>query len=130
MQESSRTFLRRAGVAAATAAFVMGSSLWPDPLPATAGQMPNPLPLRQPPSPQAAIGCSGCGLPQGLATAVQRDLGIGVEEFTARGELVAVADQLRTDLQKAKLKASFAIDGNTIAVKVGVGRSCGRHPKA
>ena len=120
MHESSRTFLRRAGVAAATAAFVMGSSLVAGPLPATAGQTPSAVVTTPTAITAAASDVRDEALPQGLAEAVKRDLGMGVEEFRAQGELVVVADQLRTDLQKAKLKASFAIAGNTITVKTGV----------
>ncbi|GAA1497575.1 S1 family peptidase [Paeniglutamicibacter kerguelensis] len=119
MQESSRTFLRRAGVAAATAAFVVGSTFVAGPAPATAGQRTDPAVAVPTAVDAAAPDARSAALPQGLAEAVQRDLGMGVEEFKAQGELVGVADQLRTDLQGAGLKATFAIDGNKIAVSVG-----------
>lgn len=120
MHESSWTFLKRTGVAAVTAAFVMAGSLVAGPPPATAGQPSNPGLVKPTAIGAAAWETRDAALPQGLAEAVERDLGIGVEEFEARGELAAVADRLRTDLQNAKVEASFAIDGNKIAVKVGV----------
>ena len=120
MPESSRTFLRRAGVAAATAAFVMGSCLVAGPSPAAAEQASNPVVDTPPAVGSTSSEARDATLPQGLAEAVERDLGMGVEEFQARGELVATADRLRTDLRKAGLKASFAIAGNKIAVKTDI----------
>lgn len=119
MHDSSRALLKRGGIAAATTALVIGSS-FAAPAIATTTASPEPASTETSvtPATEASTGDSVAELPGGLKEAVERDLGITIEEFYKNGELSAVVDSLTKELKQSKLVADFAIADNKINVTV------------
>ncbi|MGL3806202.1 S1 family peptidase [Paeniglutamicibacter sp. R2-26] len=122
MPELRSTRLRRAGIAAVAAALVVSSCLAAGPVPATAATIPSPgavaTPGPRPTESRAETTDSGDATPSnGLDAAVERDLGMSAGEFAAQGELAAVADRLRAELDPERLKASLAVAGSRIEVR-------------
>jgi LPXTG-motif cell wall-anchored protein len=120
MHDSTRALLKRGSVVAATAAMLLGSSFTALPAMAassdaaepTATETSAPTGADAPPDPGHAP------LPGGLKEAVERDLGITVEEFYKNGELNAVVDSLAKELKQSSLEADFEISENKINVTV------------
>lgn len=122
MPESRSTLLRRAGIAAVTTALVVSSCLAAGPASATAATTPSRVAAAQPePRPTAGgadtVEAGDTTPPDGLDAAIERDLGMSAGQFAAQGELAAVADRLRAELEPEGLKASLAVAGSRIQVK-------------
>jgi LPXTG-motif cell wall-anchored protein len=120
MHESSRALLKRGSIAAATTALVLGSSFATVPAIATTSVAPEPASTET-----SAVTSAGAtqdhgqaALPSGLEEAVERDLGITIEEFYKNGELSAVVESLAEQLKQLKLEADFAIADDKINVTV------------
>lgn len=119
MHDSSRALLKRGSIAAATA-LVIGSSFMAAPAIATAIATPEPTSSESAavPSPESSTAPDVATLPEGLEEAVERDLGISIEEFYENGELNEVVETLSKELKQAKLVADFAIADKKINVTV------------
>ncbi len=119
MHDSSRALLKRGSIAAATTALVIGSS-FAAPAIATTTASPEPVSTETSAAPttEASTDANQAALPDGLEEAVERDLGITIEEFYKNGELSAVVDSLTKELKQSKLVADFAIAENKINVTV------------
>ncbi|NKG22340.1 Ig-like domain-containing protein [Paeniglutamicibacter terrestris] len=119
MHDSSRALLKRGSIAAATA-LVIGSSFMAAPAIATATATPEPTSSESAavPSPESSTAPDVATLPEGLEEAVERDLGISIEEFYENGELNEVVETLSKELKQAKLVADFAIADKKINVTV------------
>ena len=119
MHDSSRALLKRGSIAAATA-LVIGSSFMAAPAIATATATPQPTSSESAavPSPESSTAPDVATLPEGLEEAVERDLGISIEEFYENGELNEVVETLSKELKQAKLVADFAIADKKINVTV------------
>ena len=120
MHESSRALLKRGSIAAATTALVLGSSFATVPAIAETSVAPEPTSTETSAtsSTEALQEQGQATLPSGLKEAVERDLGITIEEFYKNGELSAVVDSLSKELKLSKLVADFAISENKISVTV------------
>ncbi|MBV1778740.1 hypothetical protein KRR55_06390 [Paeniglutamicibacter sp. ABSL32-1] len=103
--------MKRGTIAAATTALVLGSSFATVPALATTSINPEPTSAGSAAasSTEASKDQSQAALPSGLKEAVERDLGITIEEFYKNGELSSVVDSLTKELQQSKLVADFAI---------------------
>jgi len=119
MHDSSRALLKRGAIAAATTALVIGSS-FAAPAIATTTSSPEPVSTESSAArtTEASAGANQAALPSGLEEAVERDLGITIEEFYKNGELSEVVDSLSKELKQANLEADFAIAENKINVTV------------
>ncbi|MDJ0311858.1 LPXTG cell wall anchor domain-containing protein [Arthrobacter sp. H35-D1] len=135
MQASKRTFAMRGSAACAAAAVLIGgtfaagtASAAPTSEPiatasstAAATSSPTPAATTNPePAATAAATSTDASLPAGLAAAVERDLGMSVEEFNAQGVLATKAAEVQTKLAKADPAAVVLVDGDTIKVKTSV----------
>ncbi|MHA7244856.1 hypothetical protein ACX80R_16945, partial [Paeniglutamicibacter antarcticus] len=120
MHDSSRALLKRGSIAAATTALVIGSSFAAAPAIATATATPEPAPSESSAAPtvEASDESGKAALPSGLEEAVERDLGITLEEFYKNGELSSVVETLTKELKQAKLEADFEIADSKINVAV------------
>ncbi|MFL4472471.1 Ig-like domain-containing protein [Paeniglutamicibacter sp. MACA_103] len=120
MHDSSRALLKRGCIAAATTALVLGSSFATVPAIATTSTTPEPTSTETlaVSSTEASQDPSQAALPSGLKEAVERDLGITLEEFYKNGKLSAVVESLAEQLKQSKLEADFAIADDKIDVTV------------
>ncbi|MCV9994379.1 LPXTG cell wall anchor domain-containing protein [Paeniglutamicibacter sp. ZC-3] len=120
MHESSRALLKRGSIAAATTALVLGSSFATVPAIATTSAAPEPASTETSAvtSAEASQDQSQAALPSGLEAAVERDLGITIDEFYKNGELSSVVESLSEELGQSELAADFAIEDNKIKVTV------------
>ncbi|GAA3322716.1 LPXTG cell wall anchor domain-containing protein [Paeniglutamicibacter sulfureus] len=120
MHESSRALLKRGSIAAATTALVLGSSIATVPAIATTSVAPEPASTETSAvtSAESSQDQSQAALPSGLEAAVERDLGITIDEFYKNGELSSVVESLSEELGQSELAADFAIEENKIKVTV------------
>jgi len=114
MQASTRAFFRRGGAACAAAAVLIGSSLTAGA--ASAAPTPEPAPSSMATG-IAAPPATDASLPGGLDEALQRDLGMSVEEFNAQGALAATASAVQLQLAQADPGAVVSVSGDTIKVQ-------------
>ena len=56
-------------------------------------------------------------MPDGLAQAVKRDLGMSVEEFNAQGELATQGATIQAELRKVDPEVKVSLDADTINVQ-------------
>ncbi|WP_442215246.1 hypothetical protein [Specibacter sp. RAF43] len=121
-----RALLRRGGAAAAVAAVVLGSTLGaatastdsqaPPPASAPASPAPDAGPAPTTPAPADSAPTSPANLPDGLAAAVKRDLGMDVAEFNAAGALAAAAAAVQAEVAKADPSAVVSVKDGQIDV--------------
>lgn len=120
MHDSTRALVKRGSVVAATAAMVLGSSFAAVPAMAASSDTTEPtaIEMSAPTGADAPPDPSQVPLPNGLKEAVERDLGITIEEFYKNGELNAVVESLVKALNQSGLEADFAIIENKVNVTV------------
>ncbi len=120
MHDSSRALLKRGSIVAASTALVIGSTFSAVPAIAMASTAPEPTSTETSavPRTEASLDPSQAALPPGLKEAVERDLGITIDDFYKNGELSAVVDSLSNELKQSRLGAEFTIAENEINVTV------------
>ncbi|MHA7268556.1 LPXTG cell wall anchor domain-containing protein [Arthrobacter sp. HLT1-20] len=125
MQAFTRAHLKRGGAACAAAAVLIGgtftagaASAAPTPAPApTQSTVATAAATEAPATAPEVATTSGASLPGGLAEAIQRDLGMSLDEFNAKGALAAKASAIATDVAKADPSAVVSIAGDTVRVQ-------------
>lgn len=114
MRATKRAFYIRGGAACAAAAILLGGTFAAGA--ATAAPSPETTPTSVA-SAAATATATESAMPEGLAEAVERDLGKSVEEFNAEGELAAKAAEVQAEVTKTDPAAVVSIDGDAINVK-------------
>lgn len=112
MQAFTRGHLKRGGAACAAAAVLIGGTFTAG----AASAAPTPSAVVATPATDAAP-AAGAALPGGLAEAIQRDLGMSLAEFNAKGALASKASAIAADVAKADPSAVVSIAGDTVKVQ-------------
>ncbi len=119
MPASTRAFIKRGGAVCVAAAVLLGGTFTAGAATAAPAQDIESLSISSAPAPTTATPMatnapSNAALPEGLAEAVERDLGLTVDEFNKRGALAAKAADIQTG---AGSDAVVSLDGDTINVQ-------------
>lgn len=116
MQTTKRAFLKRTAAACAATAVLIGgtfagaASAAPAPEPPVASSS-----TAAAPAPTATA--TATSLPPGLGTALERDLGISVEEFNSRSSLATSAADIQAKVSTTDPAAVVSLDGDTINIQ-------------
>ncbi|WP_104086266.1 S1 family peptidase [Arthrobacter sp. GMC3] len=115
MQASTRAHFRRTGAACAAAAVLIGGTFTGGA--ASAAPFPEPTPTSTATQLASSPATEASSLPGGLGEALQRDLGMSVEEFNAQGALAEKAAAIQSKVVAADPGAVVSLSGDTIKVQ-------------
>ncbi|WP_170835500.1 S1 family peptidase [Arthrobacter alpinus] len=110
MRANKRAIFKRGGAACAAAAVLIGGTFAASAATAAPSAEATPASVATPSATETAM-------PNGLAEAVERDLGKSLEQFNAEATLAAKAADVQAEVTKADPAAVVSVAGDTINVK-------------